>query len=169
MESNLENLKIIPEKPHVEIFLLLASDLICFSVAFGFVLLSRYIFFRNLYKAIIDPQVVRTILYVVIFSLIMLIAKGLYPGWGRSSVVELKQIVEAVTLAYVLTTVIIFVHGAPINFSRSVFILSWVFIILLLQVSRFLIRKLIAKSTWWGEPVVIIGLEDEVSDIASRL
>jgi Undecaprenyl-phosphate galactose phosphotransferase WbaP len=169
MKSIPESIKIIPEKLFVEILLMFISDLISFSIAFGFVNLFRYILFVNHYETIIDPQVIRTILYLVVISLILLSTRGLYPGWGRSSVVELKQIVEAITIAYVITSVIIFVQGILIDFSRSVFILSWFFVIIILPVSRFLIRKLIAKFPWWGEPVVIIGLEDKVSEAVLRL
>ena len=169
MKSNAKNLQIIPGKPQVEILLLMASDLVSFGIAFGFVTFFRYLLFPDLKGAIFDPQVIRTIEYMIIFSFAMLASRGLYPGWGRSSVVELKQIVEAITLAYVLISVIIFVQGTLIDFSRSVFILSWFFIVLILPISRFLIRKLIALSPWWGEPVVIIGLENEIIEVASRL
>src|SRR5665811_601681 len=99
MKSNAKNLQIIPGKPQVEILLLMASDLVSFGIAFGFVTFFRYLLFPDLKGAIFDPQVIRTIEYMIIFSFAMLASRGLYPGWGRSSVVELKQIVEAITLA----------------------------------------------------------------------
>jgi len=77
--------------------------------------------------------------------MVILVARGLYPGWKRSSVIELKQIVEAITLTYILTGIIIFIQRTLIDFSRSIFILSWFCTILLLPVGRFLVRKFIAR------------------------
>jgi Undecaprenyl-phosphate galactose phosphotransferase WbaP len=159
----------ISGKPGLEIFLLLANDLIGFILTIGFVSLARYLLLHNYKENLLDPQVMRTIFYVVTSSLIILATRGLYPGWGRTSVVELKQIVEAVTLAYILSSVVIFVEGTPIRFSRSVFLISWFFAILWLPVGRFLIRKLIAHFPWWGEPVVIIGQQMEIERVAKIL
>ena len=152
----------IPGKPLLEIILLLLNDLLGFTIVVGSVSLVRYLLFHSPSEALLDPQVIRTVYYVVCTSVIILSTKGLYPGWGRTSVIELKQIVEALTLAYVITSVIIFLQGSSVRFSRSVFIGSWLFAILWLPVGRFLIRKLIAHYPWWGEPVVIIGRQEGI-------
>lgn len=152
----------IPGKPLLEVVLLFANDLLGFLIAIGLVSLVRLTLFHTTTEALFDPQVMRTIYYVVCTSLILLATRGLYPGWGRTSVVELKQIVEAITLAYIITSVIIFIQGASFRFSRSVFFGSWFFVMLLLPVGRFLIRKAIAHFPWWGEPVVIIGRRDGI-------
>lgn len=164
-----KNLQLVSGKPVLEILLLFLSDLAGFAVAIGIVTIFRYLLLPQYGDNILDPQVVRTILNVLLMSTVMLAARGLYPGWGRSSVAELKQIIEAISMAYVLTGVIIFIQGALIDFSRSAFILSWFFAIITLPVGRFLVRKYIARFAWWGEPVVIIGLEKEIKEVILRL
>lgn len=152
----------IPGKPLIEIVLLFFSDLLGFIFVIGIVSLLRYVVLNSPTEALFDPQVMRTIYYVICTSLIIFFTKGLYPGWGRTSVIELKQIIEAITLAYILTSVIIFLQGSSVRFSRSVFFGSWFIAIVWLPVGRFLIRKLIARFPWWGEPVVIIGRRDGI-------
>jgi len=169
MNSTSQSINIIPGKPWVEVMLLILNDLVSFGVAIGLVTLVRYLFFINGIESLFDPQVIRTIFYVVAFSLVMLALRGLYPGWGRPSVVELKQVFEAVILAYVIVGVFIFIQGANVDFSRSVFILSSIFAIVFMSIGRFLVRKEISKYPWWGEPVVIIGLESEIIEVSTRL
>ncbi|HEX9018997.1 MAG TPA: undecaprenyl-phosphate galactose phosphotransferase WbaP [Anaerolineaceae bacterium] len=152
----------VPGKPLVEIILLFFNDLLGFLLVIGMVSAARYVFFHATREALLDPQVIRTIFYVVATSLIIMATRGLYPGWGRTSVIELKQIVEAITLAFIITSVIIFIQGSSFRFSRSVFFGSWFFAMLLLPVGRFLIRKFIARFAWWGEPVVIIGRREGI-------
>lgn len=159
----------IPGKPWLEVFLLLLNDLVSFILAIGLVSIARYLLLQHYNDNLFDPQVMRTIGYVIAASVITLAARGLYPGWGRTSVVELKQIVGAITLAYVLISVVIFVQGASVRFSRSVFLGSWFFVVLWLPVGRFLVRKLIARFPWWGEPVVIIGQKQEIERISKLL
>ena len=165
----LSEFRIIRGKPWLETLLLLASDLFVFVIVIGLVSWFRYLLFPSTYHVVFTPQDRRTIYYVLIFSVLMLAVRGLYPGWLRSSVVELKQIMEAVTLAFVLTSVIIFIQGASIEFSRSVFLLSWLFAILLLPIGRFVVRRWISRFSWWGEPAVIIGKEERITSIAKRL
>src|SRR5512133_310870 len=163
------NVCFTPGKRWLEVILLLLTDLVSFVLAIGLVSIVRYLLLQRYSENLFDPQVLRTIGYVIAASVITLTARGLYPGWGRTSVVELKQIVGAITLAYVLISVVIFVQGASVRFSRSVFLGSWFFAVLWLPVGRFLVRKLIARFPWWGEPVVIIGQRKEIERVSKLL
>ncbi len=165
----MDEIRIIPGKRWLEILILLASDLAGFVIAIGLVAVARHQLLHVDYALVFDTQGIRTLLFLLLFSLVMLIARGLYPGWKRPSVIELKQIVEAVTLAYVFTSMIIFFQRSWIEFSRSVFILSWFFSVFMLPIGRFLIRKLIARFPWWGEPVVVIGTKAEVREVVRQL
>lgn len=172
MRRTSEYFRFLPGKPWLEIILLLLSDMLGFILALGLVALARYFFLGAAREAVFDPQVIRTIMYLGGASIILLAARGLYPGWGRTSVVELKQIINAVTLAYVVIGVIVFIQGAGrvVNYSRSVFLGSWFFVVFLLPVGRFLVRKMVAKwFPWWGEPIVIIGEVDQIKRVNNLL
>lgn len=160
---------IYPSKRWAETLLLLASDLAGFGVAIGFVAIARHYLLHVPFGLVFDTPGVRTLLILLLFLLVMLAGKGLYPGWKRSSTVELKQIVEAITLAYVASSIIMFIQGAWSDFSRSVFILSWFFTIFMLPIGRFAVRGIISHFPWWGEPVVIVGTKDSIQEVAAQL
>jgi len=164
-----KKLEVIPGKPWLEILLLIINDLVGFTVAIGGVTLVRNFIMGTDTKNLFDPQAIRTIVYLVVFSFVMLALRGLYPGYGRPSVVELRQVFEAVALAYAIVGVFIFIQREGLSFSRSVFILSGFFAVGCISIGRFLVRKRIAKYRWWGEPVVIVGLESEIIQVTEKL
>ncbi len=165
----MDNIQILPGKPWLKILFLLASDIFGFMASIAIVAVARHLIFSIEYRLVFDNPGIRTLLYLFLFTLIMLAARGLYPGWKRSSVIELKQVVEAVSLAYILTSVIIFIQQAGPDFSRSVFILSWFFVIFFLPIGRYLVRNLTARFPWWGEPVVVIGTGARVRQVIEQL
>ncbi|MGD0878745.1 MAG: exopolysaccharide biosynthesis polyprenyl glycosylphosphotransferase [Anaerolineales bacterium] len=165
----MDDLQIVSGKRWLENLFLLASDLVSFGVAIGLVAVARHYLLHVPYARVFDIPGIRTLLILLLICLVMLAVRGLYPGWKRSSVVELKEIVEAITQAYVITGIIIFIQGAGIDFSRSVFIFSWFFFVILLPVGRSLVRKFIARYPWWGEPVVVVGTKESVLEVAGRL
>lgn len=82
---------------------------------------------------------------------------GLYPGVAISPVDELRWISIATTLIYLVLGSAIFLFQEVALFSRSVFLLAWVLSLLLVQVSRALVRTIFAPRSWWGYPVIILG------------
>lgn len=169
MNSNNHSLDIVQGKLWLEIILLVFNDLLGFVFSIGIVTLVRHFFFITKPENLFDPNVIRTSIILVVFSIVVFAIKGLYPGQGRVSVVELKQVFDAIVVAYAIVGVIIFIQGANIAYSRSVFILSGVISIAVISIGRFLVRKYFGKFTWWGEPVVIIGLEAKIKDVTNRL
>ena len=167
--SLMDNLGIIPGKRWLEILLLSVSDLVSFGFAIGLIAVARHLILHVPYSLVFDNPGIRTLVTLLLFILAIFVFRGLYPGWKRSSVVELRQIVEAITLAYLITSIIIFIDGTRIDFSRSVFILSWFFTVFILPIGRFIIRKFLSRFPWWGEPVVVIGTRERINDVALRL
>jgi Undecaprenyl-phosphate galactose phosphotransferase WbaP len=165
----MDDLQIVSGKRWLENLFLLASDLVSFWVAIGWVAVVRHYLLHVPYALVFDKPGIRTLLILLLILLAMLAIRGLYPGWKRSSVVELKDVIEAITLAYVITSIFIFIQGIGIDFSRSVFIISWFFIIFLLPVGRSLVRKFISRYPWWGEPVVVVGTKKSVQEVAEQL
>jgi Undecaprenyl-phosphate galactose phosphotransferase WbaP len=161
--------KIIPGKPVLEILLLFLGDLLGLGLSILLASAIRSLIPLSGGNVFFDPQIGRTYAFVILFCLITLALRGLYPGWGRASVIELKQVIESITLAYVLTSGLIFIQGNLAQYSRSAFLLSWFFAILILPVSRFLIRKMIALFAWYGEPVVILGSVKSIQVVKERL
>ncbi len=82
---------------------------------------------------------------------------GLYPGVAVSPVDELRLISTATTLIYlVLGSALFLFQGMP-AYSRTVFLLGWMLSLILVHVSRAVMRSLLAGQKWWGYPVIILG------------
>ena len=170
MRSKAENrFKFIPGKTWLVNLILLLNDLIGFLVSIGLVTLFRVWFLPIKDNTPFDPQVIRTIITLISFSILIFAIKGLYPGRGRISVIEMKQIFESVVIAYAIVGVMIFIQGKNESYSRSIFLLNSIFSVLIISAGRFLVRNLITKFLWWGEPIVIIGLQSEISRVINKL
>ncbi len=149
---------------------LLVSDWLGFAFSFGLITLVRKYVLHATNSALVDPQVMRTLFMLVGFTLIVFMLKGLYPGRGRISVIELKQVTEAILAAYAIVGVYIFIDNRAVNFSRSIYLLSAIFEIGLITIGRILIRRCIVSTfSWWGEPVAIIGTRANIETIVARL
>lgn len=162
--------ELILSKTWLENILLILIDLLGFLISFGLITLVRRFILQVSESWLIDPQVIRTLLIMVGSTLLMFWIKGLYPGRGRISVIELKQIIESTAVAWAIISVYIFIDSRIYYFSRSVYVLSGFFSIGIIFTGRIFIRKLIVtKTSWWGEPVAIIGRSDQIESIIKRL
>ena len=153
----------------VNIFLLI-SDLCGFAISFGLIALVRKFILQVDASLLFDPQVMRTLLMLAGLSIFMFMVKGLYPGRGRISVIELKEITEALFSAYAIVSLYIFIISRSTDFSRSIYLLSGIFEIGIITIGRILVRKLIVSVfPWWGEPVAIIGSTEDIKGIIKKL
>jgi Undecaprenyl-phosphate galactose phosphotransferase WbaP len=91
-------------------------------------------------------------LFIGIFA-----AFGLYPGVLLTPAKELKKIWQAVSLGFVILSIILFLSKSSIMYSRWIFASSWVLCLCLCPFSRGLLRLLVARKSWWGYPAVILG------------
>ncbi|MGF1512998.1 MAG: undecaprenyl-phosphate galactose phosphotransferase WbaP [Elainellaceae cyanobacterium] len=82
---------------------------------------------------------------------------GLYPGVAVSPVDELRLISTATTLIYLVLGSALFLFQGEPAYSRTVFLLAWVLSLILVHVSRALVRSLLADQKWWGYPAIILG------------
>jgi Undecaprenyl-phosphate galactose phosphotransferase WbaP len=82
---------------------------------------------------------------------------GLYPGVAISPIDELRWIVVSTTLIYLALGSAIFLFQEGEIYSRGVFLIAWALSLLLVLVSRALVRSLFASRRWWGYPVIVLG------------
>lgn len=82
---------------------------------------------------------------------------GLYPGVALSPVDELRWVSLSTTLVYLVLSSTIFLRQDGEIYSRTVFIAAWVLSILLVLLSRWLVRHWFAAQRWWGYPVMVLG------------
>ena len=106
------------------------------------------------------------ILYILIIGLF--VAYGLYPGSKKSGVVELQQIIVLVSVSFVILGLAIYFFGFGNQISRFVFIEAWFFSCTIISLLRFFIHNRGSLFSWWGQPVVVIGKQKDVTKIISK-
>ena len=84
-------------------------------------------------------------------------AFGLYAAAGLSPVEELRRTVVATVLVSLLLTAAVFLSKAE-GYSRGVFLTTGALLTALIPLNRALLRSRFSGKTWWGVPVVVLGL-----------
>jgi Undecaprenyl-phosphate galactose phosphotransferase WbaP len=156
-------------KPWLVDLILFCFD--AFSIIASF-LLAEY--FRILLLPILDGTVEMETLFpmaVMVFIIIigLFITKGLYPAEGRTGVVEFKDIIYLITIAYVILGLAIFILKFGSQISRIVFITSYVLTTISISGFRLFIHNRGSLLSWWSRPAVIIGTRVEVDEIVTHL
>jgi lipopolysaccharide/colanic/teichoic acid biosynthesis glycosyltransferase len=116
----------------------------------------------------------RSVSYLTLWPVLPLLialraAVGLYPGHGRDEVAQLRD----QTLTTLLTGVTVIAFGALFRFdqaySRLVLIGWFTLLIPALPLARAATRALLARRTWFGVPVELIGSPDETAALERAL
>jgi len=114
---------------------------------------------------VLFPMVV--MVFIIIIGLFFI--RGLYPAGGRTGVVELKEIIYLITIAYVILGLAIFIFGFGPQISRIVFIASYIFTMISVSGFRLFIHNRGSLLSWWSKPAVIIGTRLDVEEIVAHL
>jgi len=103
-------------------------------------------------------------LFVIVFAL-----ENLYPGVGIGPVEMLRKMVRGSSVVYLmLTTGLFLAKGADLQ-SRGAFFTSWLLTIVMLPLCRALVHHFIARKSWFGIPVVILGCGAVASQLIEKL
>jgi Undecaprenyl-phosphate galactose phosphotransferase WbaP len=141
-------------RPFGMVLCLAASDM--FSVVFA-VLLATLI--RNAATGKAHPDVLGLTVVATVFTMCSIVAARLYPGICENPVDEMRRIFLAVTLAFLSLGASTFI-SRDFPKSRMIVLLAYLLSVLLLPLARSLTRRAFADRSWWGLPVVIMGMGD---------
>ncbi|MBG0784484.1 MAG: undecaprenyl-phosphate galactose phosphotransferase WbaP [Anaerolineaceae bacterium] len=153
----------------IVILILVVQDIVTISLA---VLLSGLI--RQLLIPILGGEVnwhliFTTMIFYVLFTILVAWWSGLYPGFGLAAVREMQKILYVVSLSSIFLGVVLFMQQLALAYSRSIFIFTWFFSALLMLLGRFALRNLLSKRSWWGIPMALIGPEESITPIIEKL
>ncbi len=82
---------------------------------------------------------------------------GQYPGIGFTAVEHMRRICRGVSTVYLLFLFAMFVSKGSWADSRGALLLAWGLSMPLVSLGRCLAMHLMARRSWWGVPVLIIG------------
>lgn len=105
---------------------------------------------------------------LVLFPVAYAVA-GLYPGFGRNPVDELRKLSGSTSMVYGALAVTVFLLKAAPAYSRAVFLLGWAQTLVLVPAARGAVRWACARKTWWGYPVAIVAEARGASRIVETL
>lgn len=105
----------------------------------------------------------------VLFGVVFFMIEGLYPGYGFTAVKELERMSKSVTLVFFFLAGVSYLNKPFQGFSRSILLLSWLMALILLPLTRFILRNIISRFSWYGVPVVIFGNGDWAQQVADSL
>lgn len=84
-------------------------------------------------------------------------ALHLYGRLAHTPAEELRRLTWGTTTGFMALAGAAFIGGPEGNWSRGVFVLAWLFALLIVPLGRGLARMLLAQTSWWGQPVVVLG------------
>jgi Undecaprenyl-phosphate galactose phosphotransferase WbaP len=144
-------------KPLLVSGLLLAADLSAIVLSFFISFFIRKWLINLIGGVLSFEQVAPLFLLIIIFILVIFVFAGLYPGHGRTGVVEFREIVYIVSFAHIIVGLIIFILGYGPRLSRLIFLFNWILSLLLITSFRLILHNRGSLRAWWGQPAVVIG------------
>jgi len=139
-------------RPGITTLLVLLSDVLTLFTAGALAILLRRLLDGGFATGAYGSLWPVIALFLVVYAL-----AGLYPGIGLSPVEELRRLVLATTLVYLVLGVGTFLFKEGERYSRLVFLMAWAFSVVLVPLARALVKHLFASKRWWGYPVVVLG------------
>ena len=92
------------------------------------------------------------VLFIVVFAW-----QGLYQIAGINPANEIRRIVWGSSLVYVFVMGSAFLVQSEARISRGALLIGCLVTIMLVMLSRYLVRGWLSRYDWWGEPVVVLG------------
>jgi Undecaprenyl-phosphate galactose phosphotransferase WbaP len=80
-----------------------------------------------------------------------------YPGIGLTAVEHMRRICRGISIVYLLFLFAMFVARGAWADSRGALLLSWALSMPLVSAGRCVAMHLMARRSWWGVPVLVIG------------
>lgn len=138
--------------PSYMVTALIASDALCLSLA-GIASVYVRLWFNGQY----EPSLYWDLWPLLSLFLLGYGLAGLYPGQGIGPVEELRRLTLTTTLLYLTLGSAIFLFRDLELYSRAAFLMAWGLSIVLPVLGRYALRALVAKRSWWGYPVLVLG------------
>ncbi len=130
----------------------LFADTISLIVAGALAVFTRYLFHGEF-----TPHDYISFAPSIVIFLMVFADCGLYPGVATSPIEESRLILRAWTIGFLILISTSFFLRQGTFASRIVFALAWALTIILVPLSRRILRGACSLQPWWGIPTVILG------------
>lgn len=89
--------------------------------------------------------------------LVSLAFAGVYPGVGMHPVVELRRISLGTTALMAALFASLVAQSHPVLEAVAFTVTAWCLLLVGLPLCRSLLRNQLARTNWWGEPIMVLG------------
>jgi len=94
---------------------------------------------------------------LALFFLCFHAAMGLYAATALHPVEELRRLTISTSTVFLVLCGMVFLFRVLPSYSRAFFLIAWLTSLVLLPLSRTLLRSALAQKQWWGFPAFVIG------------
>jgi len=168
MQSKLDKID-VSYKPWLSALILLLADIISITISFLLAFLIR----TKLIPVLGGETNLRVLVPLWLMLLVIIIGSfafsRLYPGGGRTGVVELRELFSIITLAFIIIGLAVFIFRYATAFSRLIFFISWLFCVILLPIFRIFLHNRGSLNAWWNKPVIVMGTFEESAKVVEYL
>lgn len=122
-------------------------------------ILSAVIALRSAFSPVGVPfsAYLTVLLLVVAGNFVASAWRGIYPGYGRCAIAELRSTFYTLTGVYAAVIATSFFTQDALPYSRSILLIAWLVSIPSLWLGRTIARRIMGTKAWYGIPVAIIG------------
>jgi Undecaprenyl-phosphate galactose phosphotransferase WbaP len=168
-QNNRIHTTLLENRNSVVNILLILADIVTVSSAVMLSAAIRYLLIPVMGGVVNWSLIINSLVFFVIFTVILAWLNGLYPGFGLAAVQEMQKVLYVVSLASVFLGVILFLQQLGMAFSRMIFVLTWFLSALFMMLGRFAIRNRFSRFPWWGIPMIVIGSQERVAPVIEKL
>ncbi len=149
--------------------ILLVVDLLAFAFSFFLAFYIRTIL-TPWFNGPIYWETVAVHSYIVIgLSIILFASSGLYPAFGMSGQSETWNVVKAIAIAFLITSVAVFALKQGQNLSRFFFLSAWALSSIVVPITRLYVQNLGSRFDFWRYRAAIVGKSDRVKALLHKL
>lgn len=138
------------------ILILLTSDLVGIYGSFYLASYFRELLIPWIGGIVHWPVYIPVVYLGMLLTVVLFAFTGLYPGYGLTSIIEIKQLSKALTLVYGFLGITVYFLKTNTDFPRSIFLFAWVFSLIIIPLLRIIIRNRASLYAWYGTPVFVI-------------
>lgn len=143
---------------------MMGGDLAAAAISLSIAVLLRYAFDGHFDLSVYLRISATLLMFAAGYALF-----GLYPGVGQNPVREIRQLSQATTLVFVLYATLLFLFKVGGTYSRIVFLIGWLLALVLVPLSRTVVRRWCGSRVWWGYPVAVFGSGEVARNVVAAL
>ena len=142
--------------------LLMLFDMLGIYVSFYLASVFRKILIPWMGGIVYFPVYIPVVFLGILITVILFGFSRLYPGYGFSTIIEIRQLSKALTIVYGFLGISVYFFRANTDFPRTIFIFAWFLSLVIIPLQRLIIRNRASLSKLYGTPVYVVlnNLED---------